>query len=212
MDERLLKLLALASEPILTSPHTIELEALHNLNITPTDLTEALSWKNGWYAFESSLHVFPLGKKDGVFDLQSWNSEALWRTSYGDLARNAFFFAEDVFGGQFCFKQDKIHLFEPETGETQFFANELGEWAGKIVDNYCLYTGFPLAHEWQKQHGALRPGKRLLPKTPFVLQGAYTVENLYAADCVEGMRFRGDIALQLRGLPDGSKVRLKVTP
>jgi hypothetical protein len=50
---------------------------------------------------------------------------------------------------------------------------------------------------------------RLLPKLPFVLGGEYNLDNLYLANSVEGMRFRGSIARQIQNIPDGNKVVLK---
>ena len=210
MDDHLLRLLSVASEPILTPPHSRELESLSFLGEQITGLEEMLALKNGWYAFESSLHGFPLGAKSGVMDLRTWNSNDLWRNHYKYLDDGCFFFAEDVFGVQFCFLREKIHTFDPETGTTQNFANNLGEWSKKILDDFNLHTGYPLAHEWQSEHGPLKPGERLLPKIPFVLQGSYTIENLYSMDAVEGMKFRASIATQIQQLPDGSKVRLKI--
>jgi hypothetical protein len=43
------------------------------------------------------------------------------------------------------------------------------------------------------------------------LGGEFAVENLYAADALELMRFRGLLARQIRDLPDGAHVTLKVT-
>jgi len=44
-----------------------------------------------------------------------------------------------------------------------------------------------------------------------VLGGGYTLENLHAAEQEELMRFRGSLATQIRDLPDGQRVRLKIT-
>lgn len=74
----------------------------------------------------------------------------------------------------------------------------------------AIETGYPLASEWQALHGPLPEGKRLLPKIPFVLGGAYDVDNLYAADALAGMKFRADIWKQLRDLPEGAKVELRI--
>lgn len=52
---------------------------------------------------------------------------------------------------------------------------------------------------------------RLVPKTPFVLGGGYNLDNLYALEASESMRYRGSIATQLRDLPDGAAVQLRVT-
>jgi len=47
-----------------------------------------------------------------------------------------------------------------------------------------------------------------MPKTPFFLGGEYKVENLWAGSALEGMRFKADLAIQTRDLPEGAKVKL----
>jgi hypothetical protein len=49
-----------------------------------------------------------------------------------------------------------------------------------------------------------------MPKTPFFLGGEYKIENLWAGDSVEGMRLKGDLAIQTRHVPEGTQVRLRV--
>jgi hypothetical protein len=48
--------------------------------------------------------------------------------------------------------------------------------------------------------------------TPLVFQDAGSSNAPYVADIYEYVGFLGDLNRQLSGLPDGSKVRLKVTP
>jgi hypothetical protein len=67
MDDRLLKLLSIASEPLLTPPHPREAERLSSIGANGPELWEILLWKNGWYAFESALgraysHRIPLAE------------------------------------------------------------------------------------------------------------------------------------------------------
>jgi hypothetical protein len=50
----------------------------------------------------------------------------------------------------------------------------------------------------------------LIPKVPFVLGGEYSVDNLYDADAVSALLYRGDVAAQIRHLPDGATVKLRV--
>jgi hypothetical protein len=75
---------------------------------------------------------------------------------------------------------------------------------------YEFSTGYPLAAEWQALHGRLPARTRLVPKKPFVVGGDYVVSNLYDLDAVEGMRFRASLAVQMRDLPDGTKVRFTI--
>lgn len=122
----------------------------------------------------------------------------------------ACFFAEDVFGGQFCIKDSKVYTFDPETGSLEYLADDIESWVQILLSDYEVLTGYPLAHQWQKQNGQLPAGKRLLPKLPFVLGGEFVLDNLYLADAVEGMRFRADIASQIKDLPDGAQIRFNL--
>lgn len=175
-----------------------------------TDLSVLLSQKNGFYAFESALHVFPSTAAAGELGLFDWNTPARWIDAYEGLADACVFFAEDVFGGQFCARANGIHSFEPETGALALIANDLDGWACQILDDYDALTGYSVAHSWQKRCGAIAANTRLLPKVPFVTGGAYDVENLYAHDSTKGMLSRANLAVQIRDLPDGAAIKWKI--
>jgi len=142
--------------------------------------------------------------------VELWNDPDLWRSSYDGMADAAFFFAEDIFGGQFARSREGVVSFDPETGDVERMAADLEGWAERMLADYELLTGFPVAHLWQEQHGQLRAGIRLIPKRPFVLGGEVVPENLYALDAAKGMRLRGELATQIRDLPDGASVTVKV--
>jgi hypothetical protein len=76
----------------------------------PGRLNELLQSRNGFYAFESALHVLPrLERPDpATMDFGRWNDGALWRGEYGGLADGLTFFAEDLFGGQFALRGDEV--------------------------------------------------------------------------------------------------------
>lgn len=175
------------------------------------DLLSLLHLKNGFYAFESALHVFPAGGAAGEISLELWNSPELWRGEYADLTAGCLFFAEDAFGSQFCIYGDAVYRFDPETANREPIAKTVEEWAGSVLQDYAGQTGYPLAHEWQMRHGPLAPRTRLFAKQPFVLGGDYSVENLRSFDAVAGMRFFASIATQVHDLPDGTKLDLRIT-
>lgn len=165
---------------------------------------------NGFYALENALHVFPTHSSRQEIGLCDWNENALWRSAYKGLADGCLFFAEDVFGGQFCIKDNKVCIFDPETGALEYLADDIESWVKILLSDYEALTGYPLAHQWQKKNGQLPTGKRLLPKVPFVLGGEFVLDNLYLADAVEGMRFRADIASQIKDLPDGAQIKFNI--
>jgi hypothetical protein len=174
-----------------------------------SELVALLKKKNGFYAFESSLHVFPFGDCRNM-NLGTWNSPDLWKNEYGDLTDGLFFFGEDIFGNQFCLAKDGVFSFDPETAKREKIAPDLEGWADCILTDFNYLTGYPLAHEWQEQKCALAHGYRLVPKIPFVCGGKYEIANLVMLDAVKGMKWRGELARQTRDLPDGSQINFKI--
>ena len=143
-----------------------------------------------------------------MLDLRTWNAGATWRDAYGDQLDGCLFFAEDAFGCPFCLEGESVQRCDPETGLRTPMASSLEDWASQLLVDWRNLTAQPLAHDWQVEHGALKAGHRLAPKLPFVLGGEFTVENLYEAEQVGLMRFRGSLARQIRDVPDGAKVTL----
>ena len=165
--------------------------------------------KNGFYTFESSLHVFPYSNDSSAgMNLQEWNSDSLWRQEYPNVGRELLFFAEDIFQDQFCVSEMGIFRFKAETNILSFMADSIESWAALILQNYPSETGWPLAKKWQSENGPLEHGKRLMPKTPFFQGGEYSTDNLWAGDGVEGMKFKANIARQTSDLPDGARIKL----
>jgi len=195
----------LAAGPAVIAPQLASRAAPHLLGQLEALLTE----RNGFFAFDRALHVFPATTATGALvDLNSWNEPARWIDAYGDLARGCLFFAEDVFGGQFCMRESGIYSFDPETGELESLGDSLESWANAIVKDPGLLTGYVVAREWQNEHGPLAEGHRLVPIVPFTVGGDYEVSNLRSMTAAEGMRFRGQVALQIRELPDGTAVEI----
>lgn len=205
-DDPFQKLLSLAAGPLGGVPgaDVADLGGRHG-----SSLEGMLRRVNGFYAFESALHVFPSGTSERM-SLELWNDRDLWRRDYDNLTDRLVFFAEDVFGGQFVLVDDGVGTFDPETGDVEVIAGDLPSWAAAVLADYEMLTGYPLAHEWQARHGALAEGQRLLPKLPFVTGGGFDIDNLYAADAVEGMRARGNLAVQIRDLPDGASISYRI--
>jgi hypothetical protein len=173
------------------------------------ELAELLCLRNGFLAFGSALHVLPIVGDSKVMDLTRWNEEALWRSTFCGMADGCYFFAEDAFGTQFCITERGVHLFQSETGELEFLGRTLRDWAERLMAEHRVLTGWPLARDWQKKFGPLELGRRLIPIVPFVLGGEYAVSNLRDGDAVKAMRFYGDLACQIRELPDGTAINLR---
>jgi hypothetical protein len=81
------KLLSRSSESLAPTPAAMP-EFLQAYALGP-ELVHMLQQRNGFYAFEAALHVFPLTADPGT-GLEGWNAASLWRNEYGDLAEGLF--------------------------------------------------------------------------------------------------------------------------
>ena len=204
------KLLSIGGPALAGQPPVINLPGFNSFGTLAQELLHLLEVKNGFYAFESALHIFPAAHFDGPMTLSRWNAHGIWKYEYQGIADARLFFAEEGFGNQFCIFRDQIWFFDAETGDMDFSADNLDAWAKKILTNYNIQTGYPLVHEWQKRNGPLQAGHRLMPKMPFVLGGKYELENLYSLKAISAMRTRGNLANQIKSLPDGTKIKIRV--
>lgn len=199
------KLLSLCSDSLAAAPQ----DMLFTTTADPAlveELRQLLTFKNGCYGFVSALHIFPWQETENEPGLQQWNQPELWIEAFQDMARDALFFAEDIFGVQFCLRENGVFSFEPETGEFTWLAASLEHWCALILEEYSVLTGYPLAQDWQDQHGALPPGYRLVPKIPFIVGGEFVADNLQAVRSEDAMRSRAQFALQIRDLPEGTRI------
>lgn len=67
-----------------------------------------------------------------------------------------------------------------------------------------------LVEKAQKNLGSLTDGRKYCLVTPGVLGGEYDLSNIKTAPLIELIRFSGDLANQIKDLPDGAQVQLKV--
>ncbi|WP_410497885.1 T6SS immunity protein Tdi1 domain-containing protein [Chitinibacter sp. S2-10] len=62
----------------------------------------------------------------------------------------------------------------------------------------------------KEKHGELTDGIKFCLSIPGILGGEYGGSNLGTAPLVELVRFSGDIARQIKDMPEGTQVRLKI--
>ncbi|MEN3755070.1 hypothetical protein A9B99_22735 [Mangrovibacter phragmitis] len=210
MSDSVKRLLAICSDELSKEKSVVDCQSLFNSSISK-ELDSLLKQRNGFYGFESSLHVFPYDTTDSEIGLKDWNKKELWINSYEDLATDALFFAEDVFGGQFCLRHDGVYSFEPETAEFNKMALTINDWCERLLSDYNVITGYALAHSWQISNGKLPSGYRLIPRIPFVAGGEYELDNLYMCKSNEALIARANIALQIRDIPDGGSMQIIIT-
>jgi hypothetical protein len=209
MSGALQQLLRISSGPIAEGTPAIEFLESTRSSALDSELAALLSERNGFFAFESALRVFPAQTVPESYGLADWNAADLWKMSYGGSADLALCFAEDIFGNQFALRHNRIVLFNVETGELDEFSASIEEWAASLLGDYDFTVGHTFARDWQKSNGVLPGRHRLCPITPFVAGGEYVLENLSEMDGAKLMQTLGEFAQVIRGQADGSRLQLK---
>ena len=67
-----------------------------------------------------------------------------------------------------------------------------------------------LVKQAKEKLGTLPQGRKYHLAIPGILNGAYNAENIRTISQFEQIRFSGDIGKQIKKLPDGAKIQLKV--
>lgn len=185
----------------------------HSIELLETSIGQQLlgllNENNGIFLFNRAIILFPVDSIGGVCSLEEWNALEGWKSKY-ETDKNLVFFGEDVFSNQFCTNGETIFLFDCETGGHEFFANDLNEWAAKVVSDFEVISGCSFLTEWEALNGRLDDDKRLVAVHPFVLGGKYSLDNLIAMERNRAMLFHASIARQIENLPDGAEVEISL--
>jgi hypothetical protein len=146
MGKSLTHLLSIASDPIAPAMVADQSHFQALAGSRGRELLDLLALRNGFYAFESALLLRPLDSDGIPVGNRQWNKRGLWRSNYKTDLADVVFFAEDVFGTQFCIRNDAVNLFDPETGEFKVIAATIKDWAQWIFEDPKVRTGWPLGH------------------------------------------------------------------
>jgi hypothetical protein len=142
----------------------------------------------------------------------SLNLLAEWRWLLGGLPRLVGWSA----AGDLFVRDDGGNVLRLDTGggelERVAPSIEAFEHALSDPDRAAELLLLPVVYAFEARHGALGTTECLGFTTLPILGGSYTVENRYRLPVREHASFTGDLHRQLRDLPDGTAVRIKIVP
>jgi hypothetical protein len=175
------------------------------------DHKSLLSLHNGLTAFDGGLRIF--GTKPGKLPtLQEWNEQKGWRSAYKELVKETLiFFAEDVFGNQFAFDDGGVVYLDVENGRAAPFANSFSQWLSIILEDPVDTLQLMLYKGWLGKGERLEPSEHLCPVYPFIVKADPPLKELYRVKSMEDMLYKGNFAYQIKDVPDGAQIKIKVT-
>ncbi len=112
------------------------------------------------------------------------------------------------------FEEGSVHLLDVGGGSISRLAESRGEFATKIDEgqNAIDWLAMPLVDEMVRRGERLEPGECYGFIRPPTLGGDYDPSNLRRVPLKEHYGVLGDLYRQTKDLPDGTKVRIVVSP
>lgn len=108
--------------------------------------------------------------------------------------------------------EDKFWRLCPEDVYCEVVASSIDAYNKLINDDEFLHDWnmTVMVDEATKTLGALKKDYKYYMVIPGILDGEYTGDNIKMAPFVEIIKLSGELGKQIKGLPDGAKVELKV--
>lgn len=159
---------------------------------------------NGGLYFKGSLHLYGFCKSPLFHSILEVNE--VFRREYGVIAEGKFLFGQDIFANQFAFAANGIVSINAESGDSDFLARDFKDWLELLSEDREYLTGINLQMDWESVKPRLQNDQRLCAKKPFVIGGEFTIDNLYAQVFPKYLMSNANIARQIYGKPDGTKV------
>jgi hypothetical protein len=187
------------------------LDDIDILDRLPTDLQQLLAQRNGFVAFRGGLHVRGACVEPRWHSLRAaMEGPESFSARFRTIKQDDVPFAQDVFGDQFVLREGKVYKLDS-------YADQLEEVATGVVDFFLKVQQDPIAllelghlTQFEGTGETLRPGELLMEWPPFVVSESRKGVSLRRIPAPERLEFLADIAKQLRGVADGTKVEFKI--
>jgi hypothetical protein len=180
------------------------IEDVKILPYLPSELVRILADTNGFILHEGALHVRGACLTPEWHSLRAaWKGPRAFHVLYNDLAPSDIPFAQDQVGDQFLLREGAVHRLSAETAEVEHMADNIQEFFAKVGADIEHFLNVGLSHK-------LEPGQLLQASPPFCLRESASGLSLAAVPASDLILFHADLAKQIRDLPDGTRVEIKV--
>ncbi|MEO8200405.1 MAG: SMI1/KNR4 family protein [Gemmatimonadota bacterium] len=181
------------------------------LALLPLEVQEALRDRNGCLAYRGAIHIRGASISPGWHSLRHAMVGALaFHELYPGVTPGDVPIAEDLFGDQFILRDGAVLRLEAETGSLDPLADSLEAFLQRVMENLPDLLGYDplqaLTHAW----GQLEPGKLLIAYPPFVLDTGTDTRSIRPIDALEARQYLAEFARQLRDIPDGGQLNIRV--
>jgi hypothetical protein len=181
------------------------------LDRVPPVLQLALRARNGCVAYRGALHV-----RGACLD-PVWHSlrtacegPTAFPALYPTLSPDDIPFAEELFGDQFVLRGGRVLRLIAETGELDTTAESIESWFERVLDDVAGLLGYEPTDALARVGGQVGAGQLVSVFPPFVVDAGEQARSFRAIDALDCRGALAAFAKQIRNLPDGAPVEIKV--
>jgi hypothetical protein len=192
-----------------TGPEFSDSELLKDL---PPQLAAVLVLDNGFVAARGGFHMRGACREPLWHSLRAaWTGPESVRSRYPDVRETDIPFAEDALGDQFLLRDGNVYRLAAETGEIESVEATLEEFLARVANDAFEYLNLQPLLNFEQRGGRLAPGELLNVYPPYCVKSEK--ERSYCAiSADQHLRFLARLAAEIRHLPDGAAVDIKITP
>jgi hypothetical protein len=176
----------------------------------PAEISAFLRRQNGLIAAHGCLHVRGACIAPAWHSIRSaWEGEFALHHLYPGALLSSVPLAEDCFGDQYLLRDGLVIRLVGETGDIEPMECDWPEFLANVEADPVEYLHLGFLDRFREQSGPLAPCHLIHAYPPFV-----TVEgrnpSLRAIPALELRSFHADFARQIRDIPDGTKMEVKI--
>lgn len=181
------------------------------LNRLPGNLAGLLRQINGFIQFHGGLHV------RGACLAPAWHSlrdacegAAAFHRLYPAVRPDDIPFAEDCMGDQFLLREGGLLKLAAETGDVEELGMALGGFFDAVATDPIEVLALQPLLQFQMDGGSVEPGQLLAAYPPFCTKEAANGVSLAAIATEERRHLLAVFAAQLREVPEGGEIIIRI--
>ncbi|HXN50174.1 MAG TPA: SMI1/KNR4 family protein [Bryobacteraceae bacterium] len=181
------------------------------LQMLPTDYKEFLLDVDGCVLFGGGLHIRGACESPDWHSLrQVWIGADALSSLYPSVEPIDIPFAQEACGDQFLLRSGLVTRLNAETGEITALSLTWRDFFDAATAHPIEFLSLQPLVQYSNEGGTMEPGQLLSVYPPYCSAESANGVSLRAISALERIRFLAYFAAQIRGVPDGAKLRMRV--
>jgi hypothetical protein len=180
------------------------------LSMLPREIAESVRIKNGYIAADGAFHVRGACRSPLWHSLRhAWQGSQALHELYPSVLPTDIPLAQDCFGDQYLLRDESVAHLSGETGEVEPLEIGWFDFVERVEADPIEFLGVQQFQRFRHDGGVLLPGQLLSVYPPFVADSTLP-RSIRAIAALELVSWLADFARQIRNIPDGGQIRIKV--